>query len=469
VGRVGGPTTGESAWRHAARIGSLIGAAALIPVALFLLHLTGGIGALATAVAVTIALMVVAIRRRGRRGRRDLRAVAWRLTALLAVWNLVSFGHYVLIDNGDTTSERMATWGRNHGLGPAIDWLEVHTYDTPPSRTPAKTLTLAPTITVAPTTTPTTTAPTAATTPAGGVTTSSAPAVTTTTVPLPQAPAALTPAFAPALPGEGQWLPIAQVAGHDTMWATSIRPLPDTGGVVATMVVIDQTGLRSALFNGTEEPGGTWARGSHVPKELQPALLAAMNGGFRFEHINGGYMTEGKVVKPLRDGDATLAIAKDGVMRIGALGRDFTNDGSWASLRQNLILIVDGGQSQVARGISEGVWWGADYGRNVYVPRSAVCELADGRIAYALVADVNAEQLARSLIELGCVKAMQMDINGTWPSFVTYPHDAEGRLHPQLVDRRMGSNPGRFLNGSTKEFFAFFDAGQVPAGSVLDA
>lgn len=206
-----------------------------------------------------------------------------------------------------------------------------------------------------------------------------------------------------------------------------------------------------------------------MPTELYPALLATMNGGFRFEHVKGGYMTEGTVVKPLRDGDATLAVGRDGKLVLGQLGRDVFDDGSWASLRQNLILIVDGGQSQVRRGIAEGVWWGADFGREVYVNRSAVCELADGRLAYLLVGIVDAEQLAQSLINLGCVKAAQLDINGTWPSYMIYPRNADGTLGAQLIDRRMGTNSRRYLNGSTKEFFAFFDAGQVPPGSVLDA
>ena len=77
----------------------------MISLALVLAHLTGGIGALAGAVAITTALVAWAVHRRGRRGWRDLRGVAWRLTAVLAVWNLVSFSHYVLIDNGDTTPQ----------------------------------------------------------------------------------------------------------------------------------------------------------------------------------------------------------------------------------------------------------------------------------------------------------------------------------------------------------------------------
>ncbi|MCU1399473.1 MAG: hypothetical protein JWN62_2582 [Acidimicrobiales bacterium] len=417
--------------------------------------------------------------------RHDLWRVARSIIAVVLIWNLVSFVSYVGRDNGDTLSERIATWGRDNNLGGVIDFLETRMYSTPPSKQPAKQLALAPSITAptfgGPTTvaapavpdpTTTTTAATAGADPAGGAAGPPAtPAAATTLpdVPAPLPPAPLQPLFQPALAGEGQWTPIAQAAGQDAMWATSIRPFPAAGGVVASMVVIDQTHLRAGLFNGAEEPGGNWKRGNRVPAELQPALVAAMNGGFRFEHIKGGYVTEGVTVKPLRDGDATLAIGKDGHVVIGQLGRDLFDDGSWISLRQNLELIVDNGQSQVQHGIADGVWWGADYGNRVYVPRSAVCELPDGRIAYALVGRVDATQLAESLINIGCVKAMQMDINGTWPVFFTFGLGADGAITSHFLDQRMGGDPNRYLNGSTKEFFAFFDATLVPAGSVLDS
>ncbi len=468
--------------QHAAATGTLVGLALAVLVllaAVALIVLTGGLGAIVASVLAAAALTWWAQRRHRdadvalgawqRRHRQTWRAARWFLVAG-ALWIAVSFASYVVPDNGDTTSQRTATWARNHGLGPVIDRLETWVYNTPPSKEPAKDLSLAPivtfaTTTTAPTTAPSTTSPTTATT---LPTSETAPPTTVPPVIAPQPPAALTPPISPALFGEGLWVPVAQAAGHDTMWATSIRPLGDVGGVVASMVVIDQTDLRAGMFNGSEEPGGSWVRGNRVPVELQPALIAAFNGGFRLEHIKGGYMTEGRVVKPLRNGDATVAIARDGTLSIGALGADIIDDGSWASLRQNLILIVDGGVSQVQRGLQEGVWWGADYGRAVYVARSAICELADGRIAYLMVADVNAEQLAQSLINVGCVQAMQMDINEDWPQFSVYAHNPDGTLDPHFVDQRMSGNRYRYLTGSTKEFFAFFDATLVPSPSALE-
>ena len=439
-------------------------AALLLVAALYLLHLTGGWGAFGAAVVITGLLSAWSWRRHRERDaampaerlwRRRLWGVTCRTVVVLAAWNAVTFVHYVAPDNGDTVSQRAATWGRDHGFGGVIDYLEAKAYSTPPSKEPAKNLTLD---------VPTTTAPSTTV----GEPTGSSPATTTPAPGIPQPPAPLIPPISPALAGEGQWIPIAQAGGHDTMWATAVRPLPEAGGVQATMVVIDQTNLRAGLFNGSEEPGGTWLRGSRVPADLQPSLLATMNGGFRFEHIKGGYMTEGIVVKPLKAGDATLGVTKQGRLVMGKLGRDLNDDGTWLSLRQNLELIVDNGQSNVAQGIADGVWWGADFGREVYVNRSAVCTLKDGRLAYVLVGKVDAGQLAQSLINLGCVMGMQLDINGTWPAFVTYTPGAAGKLAPHFVDRRMGGNPNRYLTGSTKEFFAFFASASVPAQSVLD-
>ena len=441
------------------------------------LLITGGVGAVVTALAVmglgcawSLRPPYVLLRKRAerrlaagetprQRDRRTVWAASKGLAATFVIWNLVSVGMYLSHDSGDPLQQQLAAWGRNHGLGPVIDYLEVNTYDVPPSKEPAQDLSLAVTGETSTSTIPTTT-------PAGTGTADTGP--TTTVDPGPQAPAALTTFFTPALNGEGQWSVIASAGGHPALWATSIRPFPDAGGVVGSIVVIDQTYLRAGMFNGSEEPGGDWVRDDRVPNELYASLVAAMNGGFRFEHVKGGYVTEGRVVKPLLDGQATLAVGKDGKLALGMWGRDLKNDGSWLSIRQNLTLMVDGATSKVAEGLAAGTFWGANYGKDVYVNRSAACEMPDGRLAYMIIGLVSAEQMAQSMINIGCQKAIQLDINGTWPNFFTFEHKADGGVKPIFLDRRMGSNTYRYIKGSTKEFFAFFDSTLVPPASVLD-
>lgn len=422
-----------------------------------LLHATTGLGGVATGTgAALVGIWWFAIRK-GRGLRRQLWVAVWVFAAVALVWDGITFVDYVTTDNGDSASQKMSTWGRDHGLSPIIDFLEKEVYSEPPSTKPADELSLdLPTTTTSvPDTTPDDTTPDTI--------------ATTTTVRQPDPPAPLTLYVQPALAGEGEWTPVARAAGLDAIWVTSFRPLADYASVVATAVAIDPTNMRVGMFNGRDLPGGTWARDDHVPPDLLPALIAAMNGAFRLEHLYGGYMAEGRVVKPLENGRATIGIKRDGTMVIGELGRDLFDDGTWQSLRQNGILMVDGGQPQMDRAKRERVSWGAAGTGDLFVNRSAVCTLADGRFAYVMADRVDPSQMAQVLIEVGCVTAIQLDINGQWPNFTVFAHAADGTVVGFTVDKRMRADDKRYLQVTSKEFFAFFDATLVPTASVLDA
>jgi hypothetical protein len=453
------PVSPRSSWLIAlAVVGSLL----LLVVSFLLLRTTAGVGGVATGIVLSIAATLFFAQRAGHSWHRQLWTAARTMTIVLLVWSLVSSGRYVLHNNGDTSGQRMTSWGRNHGLGFVIDRLETAVYSQPPAKQPAKDLGLA-----LPAAAATTTTETASSTPSTTHSDSAA-AATSTTIPADQPPAPLKTYFAPALAGEGQWLPAASAGGHVAMWATSLRPLQQFGEVVASMVVIKQSYVRAAMFNGSELPGGQWTRGNKIPKALYSSLTGVMNGGFRLSQSFGGYMTEGKVVQTLIDGRATLAIDHSGKIKIGEYGRDLTNDGTWETLRQNLVLMVDGGQSGLERAKRDHIFWGAEYGGVMYDSRSAICTIGDGSLAYVMADKVNAEQMAGLLINVGCVTAMQLDVNGDWPNFLLYEHGVDGKLTPHRLDKRMSGNPQRYVNGSTKEFFGFFDSALVPAGSVLD-
>ena len=396
-----------------------------------------------------------------------------------------SFGSFVLTDNGDTAQQRAVTWARNHRLGSLVDFAERAKYGKAPPKKAASELELT-NVTAAPTTVAATTTEAATTTTTVAATTTTAALSTTvattvapttlpptttvpptTTIPAWQvAPANVAPLVQPPLDGEGVWRPLVSAGGHDVMWATALRPLPDAPAVVGSFAIIDQTTLTAAMFNGSDIPGGKdWQLGNRVPKELQPMFLGAFNGGFRFEHIKGGYKNEGRSVKGLKDGEGTVAVSKTGKITIGEFGRDLTDDGTWVSFRQNLPLLVDAGKSMVD--VRSDTWWGADYGNVLFVLRSSICQLADGRLMYGAVGKVDAKTLAQSLVNMGCQRAMQMDINGTWPTFHTFPIEADGQQHGNALDKRMGGSRDRYLNGSTREFFGFFETAALPPDNVL--
>ena len=456
--------------------------------------------------------------------RRTILRLVAGITTFLIVLTGFSAGRYVLANPNDPVQQSVASWARNKGLGAVVDQLEVWLHNDPPATAPADTLALLtadtdpPLDTVAPTTTTSTgssTAPIVSTTttvkPSGNpsaaqqtsrVRTTSCPNIgpvttttidlttttvetttttttttttsstlpgettttTTTTTTLPPRPADITPQVTPSLRNEGEWVPVMRVRTKPIIYATSIRPLWCYGSVVATMATYDPNKVRAGLFNGSEVPGGKgWRNTSKIKGTPKKSLIASFNGGFRFEHEPGGYITEGKIVRKLRKGYATFGIREDGTSTVGVWGENMTNDGTWASLRQNLPPLIH--EQKVVYHTYNKVDWGKDFGNKLYNFRSAVCVRTDGLMMFVAVGKVNIAMLADTLIVLGCATAMELDINGTWPFFAVYGDFGKSDRTGRTIDTRMG-DPQRHLNGSTKDFIALFDPDTLSPGSV---
>jgi hypothetical protein len=361
----------------------------------------------------------------------------------------VSLG-WTLATDPDPLLGSGANWVRNHHMGFVVDRVEQWRYKNPPSSEPAAQLNLAAEVTVPRFTRPVSTATSLPELPnvdiGGSTTTTAAPVI-------PFSPIDFAPVVEPALTNEGRWIPLTDRSVTVPMWVTAIRPLAEYPSVTATVVSIDTSTARFVLHNGTELPGGTWAAGPRLNLSADSGAIAAFNGGFRFEHIAGGYLTEGVEVRPLADGEAAIAINSQGELKIGVWGRDLTADGDWVSVRQSLRPIVDGGVNQ-ARGTSQ-VQWGVDFGNVTYVFRSAICLKADGELLYAVAGDVDAVLMADVMISCGCELAMQLDINGNWPQFAVVSDVETGSPKVTLVDARM-SNTGRYINGSKKDFIGIY-------------
>lgn len=424
------------------------------------------------------------------------------LVAVFLIVVAISITQYVRAHPNDPLQQNIASWARENKMGTVVDKLEAWLHNDPPAVAPADSLALAITDdTVAQSTTTTliqapnnsTTSvpdiipplqirPTVATTScpidktvATVVTTTTTTTTTSTTIPvlesstttttsIPAKPADISSQLLPALPGEGTWQAIMRVRTKPIVYATSIRPLWCFGSVVATMATFDPTRVHAAMFNGTEMPGGKgWKNTSKIRGVALRSLIASFNGGFRFEHQPGGYVTEGKTVRKMRKGYATFAISTDGTSTVGVWGDTITEEGSWASLRQNLPPLVDNGKSVYAN--YPKVDWGQDFGNKVYNFRSAVCLRNDGLMMFVAVGKVNIGMLADTLVVLGCKTGMELDINGEWPYFAVYRDFGKSTRSGTIIDNRMG-DPNRHLNGSTKEFFALFDPETLPVGAV---
>jgi hypothetical protein len=267
------------------------------------------------------------------------------------------------------------------------------------------------------------------------------------------APAAIAPAIEPALPGEGVWHGTGPlVGGTPPVLVTSFRPDPNYPQMVAGVARIDTSRASLALYPGRYEPPNAGSQPAEVPPLLRGDLLATFNAGFKLEDSGGGFYAGGQAYAPFRDGQATLIAYADGRVDVRIWTGGPTPGPGVVLARQNLPLIVSGGQ--LSPNLSDGPEWGATLGNAVRVWRSAVGVDAHGDLLYAAADLQTATSIAQIMRRAGAVRAMELDINSEWVTFNFY--GGWGGTSPQKLLPDMTRDAARYLSPDDRDFFAVY-------------
>ena len=120
--------------------------------------------------------------------------------------------------------------------------------------------------------------------------------------------------------------------------------------------------------------------------------------------------------------------------------------------RQNLPLIVEAGRP--SPNITNDAEWGATVGNAILVWRSAIGVDRHGNLIYAAGEDQTVASLARALIRAGAIRAMELDINSYWVTFVSY--GVPGALDPNKLLEGMERPASRYLEPDDRDFFALY-------------
>ena len=261
------------------------------------------------------------------------------------------------------------------------------------------------------------------------------------------------------LAGEGQWREVETVKGIPAVFKTYIRFSKVYSSYYAGVVSMDQRLVKFNLRPGTEDPGpGHWGAPLDIPSGHRAGLVATFNSGFRINASGGGFYLHGHYDGKLVKGVASEVYYRDGRLAIGTWGTGrLRMRPHVAAVRQNLHLIVTGGQ--VPKSVDKDVLssWGATLGGGYYVWRSGIGITSDGRIIYAYGPELDVRTLADLLKRAGCVSAMELDINPDWMSFMYYlakNHPADPtpvNLLPSQIQP-----PDRYYYPSNRDFTAVF-------------
>ncbi|MGO8864475.1 MAG: phosphodiester glycosidase family protein [Acidimicrobiales bacterium] len=373
-------------------------------------------------------------------------SVAISLTILLTplLWSLGS----ALGDPGLGTSVpgRFAEWARSHGAASIVTWAESEWYSHHPPPVGGR--------------------PRRGAIPAPR--SSKSASVSASTVAQLASPAAIAPIASPPVAGEGQWHPAGRpVDGVPAVYEAYLRPDAVHTSVVVGVAWMDTKLLRATLDSGSTIPGGgPWQNTAPVTAQAADTLVAAFNSGFRMSDANGGYYTEGTTVVPLRQGAASFVIYSDGTATVGQWGRDVSMTPNVVAVRQNLDLLVDGGNPVPGLNANDTAQWGYTLGSQVYVWRSGVGVTADGALVYVGGPDLNITDLADVLVRAGAVRAMELDINTDWVNFASYsPASPTGLASPangtDLLSNMAGA-PDRYFEPWWSRDFITMSARPTP-------
>jgi Phosphodiester glycosidase len=268
-------------------------------------------------------------------------------------------------------------------------------------------------------------------------------------------PARVHAVLRPALPGEGVWHATRpSLEANPPVLLTTLRNQPEYPRVVAGLAWIDSKRTTLTLNPGRLEPSVTIPRGSmDVPRAQRGKLLATFNSAFKLGDSHGGFVKDGHTYAAMHDGQGTLVGYADGHVDVIDWSYGSTAPAGVSFARQNLPLIVDEGRPNP--NLSNGAEWGATVGSAVLVWRSGVGVDRHGDLIYAAGEDQTVASLARTLIHAGAVRAIELDINSYWVSFISY--GAPGAEDPSNLLSGMERPATRYLEPDDRDFFAVYE------------
>ncbi|MGH3841719.1 MAG: hypothetical protein ACRDS0_09800 [Pseudonocardiaceae bacterium] len=338
----------------------------------------------------------------------------------------------------DSVAARLAEWGRDHGFDGLITWLERQQYEHNPPPTGGVPVGGIPRVGLVPAT------------PADPLVTAGPPRI-------PGLHALRPPPGIAPLPGEGEWETVVAVHGQPAVRVAHVRPDREHTSFLVGVMWLDPSLVRGQLHPGFQDPGGTGLAETSLTSAEQRTVVAVFNGGFRLNGAShGGYYSQGRTARPLVDGAASLVLRTDGTATVGAWNREVRMDPQVASVRQNLVPLVDDGQVNPTCQSGGTAQWGSTVGQAAFIHRSGFGVTAGGGEVYVGGPALSVCDLGLIMQASGVVRGMELDINPNWVSGAYFHPATDGRLQGFRLFPGERVSAEHYLSPSSRDWYAFY-------------
>lgn len=286
-------------------------------------------------------------------------------------------------------------------------------------------------------------------------------------------PAALEP-FQPPAPGpyaegygaegDGLWVPMIdprRPSEVPRLYKTLLHPDKSRSWAELFVVAVDLQQVEVIPVIGYQEPrtdkpgAAEYKRFAKIPEEHYGALLGAFNGGFMAEHGGYGFAFDGVVFLDPKEQACSWVRYADGTFAVGTWSNLSSTVNEMVWFRQAPSCMYENGEMNPSLKHHQSRKWGATLDGNTVIRRSAVGLSADRKILYVGITNhTTAKVLAAGMHHVGAVDVAQMDVNWSYPKFVTYEPDKKGTLHPvALADGFEFSDNLYLRERSMRDFF----------------
>jgi hypothetical protein len=283
-------------------------------------------------------------------------------------------------------------------------------------------------------------------------------------------------------PGDGKWVPMPDPRrpGEPTyMMKTLLHTDPSRSWAEVFVVAIDLRRVRLYAVAGTREPaadspaGEKYERKGLIPEEHHEELLGAFNGGFMTEHGGYGMLVDGVTLVKPKPNACTVVVYDDDSVRIGTWSKLPTTERvRWFRQAPECMWEQDKLHPGLVGG--KGLKWGATLDGDTVIRRSAIGLNAARDILYVSITNhSSARVLADGMHHAGAVDVAQLDVNWSYPKFVTF-EPAPGGSARNAVALAAGFeySPDEYLRKKQRRDFFYLmrkDTGLTPPANFASA
>jgi len=240
--------------------------------------------------------------------------------------------------------------------------------------------------------------------------------------------------------GDGTWvsMPDPRRPGEPPrLYKTLLHPDKSRSWSELFVVAVDLRSVEVMPVMGYQEPrteapeAKDYVRTAKVPEAHWEALLGAFNGGFMAEHGHHGVFFDGISFIPPREDSCTLVRYADGSVDVGTWSKLKERQTDMVWYRQAPSCMYEKGEMHPSLRVYQARKWGATLDGETVIRRSAVGISPDKSVLYVGISNhTNAKVMALGMHHAGAESVAQMDVNWSYPKFVTYQKNDKDQLVP---------------------------------------